>query len=85
MNVTVAIPDEIVDRLGGENLARRALEGFGLEEFRAGRLTLPELRSLLGFATRSALDGFLKDRQVYTCFDMHDLDQDRRDLDASGV
>lgn len=84
MNITVAIPDEIVDRLGGD-VARRALEAFGIEEFRAGRLTSSELRCLLGFATRSTLDGFLKDRQVYSSFNMDDLEQDRRDLDDLGL
>jgi hypothetical protein len=85
MNITVAIPDEIVDRLGGADIARRALEAFGVEEFRAGRLTLPELRHLLGFSTRSALDAFLKARQVYSPFNMDDLNQDRLDLDRLGL
>jgi hypothetical protein len=33
---------------------------LALEEFRLGHLTKPELRRLLGFGTRDALDGFLK-------------------------
>ena len=42
------------------SLKRRALEALALEEFRLGHLTKPELRRLLGFGTRDALDGFLK-------------------------
>lgn len=67
MHLTLPIPDDIGQRLsaGGEDLSRRALEAFALEEYRAGRLTLPELGRLLGFETRPALDGFLKARGVY--------------------
>ncbi|KMO38139.1 hypothetical protein VQ02_12150 [Methylobacterium variabile] len=66
-------------------LARRALEGLAVEEFRAGRLTQPELRRLLGFGTRTALDAFLKERGVYVDYDHADLMQDLRDLDHLGL
>ena len=61
MELTVAIPDDLAERLGadGEDIARRALEAFAVEAYRAERLTLPELRRLLGFGTRAALDAFL--------------------------
>jgi uncharacterized protein (DUF433 family) len=36
------------------------LEGFGLEEYKAGRISKSELRRLFGFETRYELDGFLK-------------------------
>jgi hypothetical protein len=41
-------------------LSRRALEGFALEEYKAGHSTKPELRRLLGLETLYELDGFLK-------------------------
>jgi hypothetical protein len=43
MNVTVEIPDDIARCLSetGGDLSRRALEGFALEELRAGRITEP--------------------------------------------
>jgi len=68
MELTVHIPDDIAERLCGaasENLSRRALEGFGLEEYKAGRITKAELRRLLGFETRYELDGFLKAHDVW--------------------
>jgi hypothetical protein len=87
MHLTLPIPDDIGQRLsaGGEDLSRRALEAFALEEYRASRLTLPELRRLLGFGTRAALDGFLKSRGVYEEFTMEDLEQDLRDLHRAGL
>lgn len=85
MDVTIRIPDDIAGRLGAEgDLPRRALEALAVQEFRFGRLTKGELRELLGFATRQALDGFLKARDVYIPFTLDDLEQDRNDLDRLG-
>ncbi|WP_375410761.1 UPF0175 family protein [uncultured Methylobacterium sp.] len=87
MNITLPIPDELARKLqtaGGSDLSRRALEAFGAEEYRAGRLTLPELRRMLGFDTRYALDGFLKARGVYLDYGVDDLEQERRDLAQLG-
>lgn len=41
MHLSLEIPDEIANRLAlaGGDLSRRALEGFALEELRAGRIT----------------------------------------------
>src|SRR6185437_5180919 len=66
MNVVLPIPDDLATRLsGGEpDLARQALEGLAAEAYRAGRLTGPELRRLLGFATQSEVDGLLKQRGI---------------------
>ena len=54
------------------------------EEFRQGRLTQPELRRLLGFATRQALDAVLKAHIVYMSYSLEDLEKDRDDLRRLG-
>jgi len=60
MNVMVPIPDEFAARFGSEaELGRRVVEALALEEYRAGRLTRPELGQLLGLETGPALNGFL--------------------------
>jgi hypothetical protein len=66
MNVTIQIPDDLARELAatGGDLARRALEGFAVEEYKNGRLTKPAMRQLLGFATRDQLDGLLKAHRV---------------------
>jgi hypothetical protein len=84
MDVTIHIPDDLASRLGG-NLSRRALEALALEEFRQGRLTRPELRRLLGFATCAALDGFLKAHGLYIDYEIEDLERDREDLRRLGL
>lgn len=62
MQLTVEIPDDFAAHFGASSvdLSRRALELLALEEYKSGRLTETDLQRLLGFATRYALDGFLK-------------------------
>jgi hypothetical protein len=85
MIVKLCIPDDLALRFGPEEaVERRALEALALEEFRLGHLTKPELRRLLGFGTREALDGFLKEHEVFDTYDLDDLEQDRRDLRHAG-
>lgn len=85
MNVTVHIPDDLAARLAPRgDLSRRALEALALEEFRLGNLTKPELRRLLGFDSRDALDGFLKTHGVFEPYAIDDLESERRDLQRLG-
>jgi hypothetical protein len=81
MQLTVEIPDDMAERLkaSGGDLSRRALE-----EYRRGQLTKPELRRLLGFGTRDALDGFLKAHDVFEPYSLDDLARERRDLERLG-
>jgi hypothetical protein len=85
MEVTIQIPDDIAARLnaGGGELSRRALEGFALEELRAGRITEPQLREMLGLA-RIELDGFLKAHGIYQDYTLEDFEQERQALQELG-
>jgi hypothetical protein len=85
MDVIIHIPDDLATRLGqSSDLPRRALEALVVEEFRHGRLTRADLRRLLGFATRQALDGFLKAHHVPGELTLDDLERDRNDLRRLG-
>ena len=86
MQVTVDIPDDVAERLkaAGGDLSRRALEAFALEEYKRGQLSKAELRRLLGFASRDALDGFLKSHGVFEPYSLDDLARERRDLERLG-
>jgi uncharacterized protein YgbK (DUF1537 family) len=86
MNLIVQIPDDVAQRLAaaGGDLSRRALEALALEEYKLGHLTKPELRRLLGFGTRDALDGFLKAHDVFETYSLDDLERERRDLQRLG-
>jgi len=86
MTITLPIPDDLAARLGSaDDVSRRALEAFAAEEYRVGRLTHPELRRLLGFATHAELDGFLKARGVFEEYTLADLDRERQDLQRLGL
>ena len=85
MDVTIQIPDDLARRLGAPgDLSRRALEALAVDEFRLGHLTPAELRRLLGFATREALDRFLKAHGVYAAYTLNDFEQERQDLRRLG-
>ncbi len=86
MNLIVQIPDDVAQRLAaaGGDLSRRALEALALEEYKLGHLTKNELRRLLGFGTRDALDGFLKAHDVFEPYSLDDLERERRDLQRLG-
>jgi len=85
MDVTIHIPDDLATRLGtAGDLPRRMLEALAVEEFRLGHLTHPELRRLLGLATRPAVDALLKAHEVYIAYTVDDLNRDRDDLRRLG-
>jgi hypothetical protein len=86
MDLTLHIPDEVAERLAASagDLSRRALEAFGLEEYKAGRLSDAQLRQLLGFATRYELDGFLKAHEVWLDYSWEDFEQERAGLRRLG-
>ena len=81
MEITLHIPDDLAARLGSTGeLERRALEALALDEFRLGHLSRPQLRKILGFATRGQLDTFLTGHGFAGDFTRDDLERDRADL-----
>ena len=86
MNVMVPIPDDLAARFGSEaELSRRVVEALALEEYRAGRLTGPELRQLLGFGTRGELDGFLKEHGVVKGISVEAFDRQMQALNRQAA
>lgn len=85
MNLTVSIPDDFAERLSadGGDIARMAFEALALEEYRAGRLTRPDLRRLLSFETRAELDGFLEAHGIVEAITKTEFDRDKADLDRA--
>ena len=75
MIVTLELPDDIAQNLASYgDLSRRALEGFALQEFKAGRLSQAQLRRILGL-TRYELDGFLKGNGVVMDYSVEEFDR----------
>jgi len=85
MNITVSIPNDLAERLGGEaGLPRVILEALALEAYRAGRLTKTEIRRVLGFETRYELDGFLKAHGVYEDFTVEEIEEQVQAMERLG-
>ena len=82
MQVTVEIPDQFLSQLvpAGQNAARMLLEESVAGAYRDGRLTMEQVRQLLGFQTRMQTDAFLQRRAVYD-YTVEDLDKDMATLD----
>ena len=87
MNVIVRIPDDLAQRLsaGNVDLARRALEALVADAYRSGRMTKPEVYTVLGFEALDEFDGFLKAHGVYEDYTLADLDRERQALDRLGI
>ncbi len=86
MDLTLHIPDDVAAQLGvSGDIKRQALEALALESYRAGRLTKPALRRLLGFGSRPALDAFLVSHDIFGTYTEEDLELDRRDLQTLGL
>jgi hypothetical protein len=81
MQVTVDIPDQFVRNIvpEGTEAARRLLEDSVAASYRERRLTMEQVRQLLGFATRMEVEPFLQ-RYVYD-YSVGDLREDMAGLD----
>jgi hypothetical protein len=82
MQVTVEIPDQFVQRLvpAGRDAARSLLEESVAGAYRDRRLTMEQVRQLLGFGTRIQVDAFLQQHEIYD-YTAVDLDKDIATLD----
>ena len=67
MRITVEIPDELARQMAAleGDPARILLENFAAESYRAGKMTMEQVRQLLGFGTRMQVDAFLQQHEVY--------------------
>jgi hypothetical protein len=77
MQVVVEIPDEFAAELAppGEDAARKLLEDRTAQAYREGRLTMEQVRRILGLPTRMHVDPFLLRYQIFD-YTVEDLDKD---------
>jgi hypothetical protein len=81
MQITLELPEDIARGLESRwgDLPRAALERLALEAYRSQALTAAQLRRLLGFETRTQVDAFLREHEVYD-YTGADFEQDRETL-----
>ena len=77
MLITLELPEDIAKELETRwtDLPRAAVESLALEAYRSHVLSAAQLRRLLGFETRTQVDAFLKEHEVYD-FTVADFEQD---------
>ncbi|WP_263416828.1 UPF0175 family protein [Terriglobus albidus] len=82
MQVTVEIPDEFVSQIipSGSDGSRLLLEESVAGAYREHRLTMEQVRQVLGFETCLQVDGFLQRHGVFD-YTVADLDHDLSILD----
>jgi predicted HTH domain antitoxin len=78
MQLTLDLPDELVDRLAiaPNSMSRHVLETLTVAAYQAERITSAEVGRILGMASRWEVDAFLKAHQAYLHYDEADLAQD---------
>lgn len=83
MRVTVEIPDQFLPFLlpEGTDAPRKVLEDTVAQAYRERRLTMEQVRQVLGFGTRMEVDPFLKRYEIYD-YTVEDLREDMAALDA---
>jgi hypothetical protein len=81
MQITIELPEDIVAGLESKwkDLPRAALESLALEAYRSRALTAAQLRRLLAFETRTQVDAFLKEHEIFD-YSASDFEQDRETL-----
>jgi hypothetical protein len=80
MQVTIELPDHIAAQYQSDELAHCVLEDFAVQEYAKGRLTLLQLRQLLGLHSRYEAHGVLKQHGV-SFYTYEDYQKDMTMLD----
>jgi len=82
MQVIVEIPDQFIRHLvpEGQDAARSLLEESVAGAYRDGRLTMEQVRQILGFGTRMQVDAFLQEHEIFD-YTAEDLNKDMAILD----
>lgn len=77
MQVTVDIPDQFVKHLvpAGRDAARSLLEESVASAYRERRLTMDQVRQLLGYGTRMQVDVFLQEHEIFD-YTVEDFEKD---------
>lgn len=82
MKITLEIPDEMADALGGDAgaVSRLAMEVLAVEGYRSGRLSAFQVRQLLGHESRWETEDFLSAHGVWPGISEDDLAEELRSL-----
>jgi predicted HTH domain antitoxin len=80
MQITLNLPDELVQHFNRDHLAREILEALVIQAYQVEKITSAEVGRILELPSRWAVDDFLKQQNANLHYDETDLERDRETL-----
>lgn len=80
MQITIDLPDELIQHFKRDRLAHEILEALVIQAYQTEKITHAEVGRILGLSSRWAVDAFLKERHADLHYDEADLESDRTTL-----
>jgi predicted HTH domain antitoxin len=80
VQITLNLPDELVQHFNHDCLAREILEALVVQTYQTEKITSAEVGRILGFPSRWEVDAFLKQHNAELHYDEADLESDRETL-----
>jgi predicted HTH domain antitoxin len=80
MQITINIPDELVQHFNRDRLSREILEALVVQAYQTEKITSAEVGRILELSSRWAVNAFLKQHNADLHYDETDLESDRQTL-----
>lgn len=80
MQITIDLPDELVQHFNRDYLNREIVEALVVQAYQTEKITSAEVGRILGLSSRWAVDTFLKQHNADLHYDEADLERDRETL-----
>lgn len=80
MQITLNLPDELVQHFNRDKLSRDILEALVIQAYQSEKITHAEVGRILGLSSRWAVDAFLSKHNADLHYDETDLSRDRETL-----
>lgn len=80
MQITIDLPEELIQHFNHDRLAREILEALVIQAYQTEKITHAEAGRILGLPSRWAVDAFLKQHNADLHYDEADLERDRTTL-----
>lgn len=80
MQITLDLPEELLQYFDQDHLPREILEALAIQAYQTEKITNAEVGRILDLPSRWAVDAFLKQHNADLHYDEADLKQDRKAL-----
>lgn len=80
MQITIDLPEELIQHFNRDRLAREILEALVIQSYQTEKITHAEVGRILGLPSHWAVDAFLKQHNIDLHYDEADLERDRTTL-----